>query len=131
MTVVKVRFGRFRRSGTDKDRPDTLRLNPSANPGKIVQSLAAKGASKGRRKSAGEGIHPGAQAKQFGQYWALLDLPRHLSLFDRKCLSELCDKAGMNLVVFKTHCSKLHGVISRVSVITPTTPGNLCAASFA
>ena len=40
--------------------------------------------------------------KQFGQYWALLDLPRHLSFFDRKYLSELCDKAGMNLVVFKT-----------------------------
>ena len=40
--------------------------------------------------------------KQFGQYWALLDLPRHLSFFDRKYLSALCDKAGMNLVVFKT-----------------------------
>jgi SAM-dependent methyltransferase len=40
--------------------------------------------------------------KQFGQYWALLDLPRHLSFFDRKYLAELCDKAGMNLVVFKT-----------------------------
>ena len=32
--------------------------------------------------------------EQFGQYWALLDLPRHLSFFDRKYLSELCDKAG-------------------------------------
>jgi SAM-dependent methyltransferase len=40
--------------------------------------------------------------KEFGQYWALLDLPRHLSFFGRECLSELCDKAGMKLIVFKT-----------------------------
>jgi SAM-dependent methyltransferase len=40
--------------------------------------------------------------KEFGQYWALLDLPRHLSFFGRKCLSELCDQAGMQLIVFKT-----------------------------
>jgi len=40
--------------------------------------------------------------KEFGQYWALLDLPRHLSFFDRECLSRLCDQAGMQLVIFKT-----------------------------
>jgi SAM-dependent methyltransferase len=39
---------------------------------------------------------------EFGQYWALLDLPRHLSFFDRKGLSDLCDQAGMQLTVFKT-----------------------------
>lgn len=40
--------------------------------------------------------------QEFGQYWALLDLPRHLSFFSRECLSELCDQAGMQLIVFQT-----------------------------
>ncbi|MGA3227717.1 MAG: class I SAM-dependent methyltransferase [Acidobacteriaceae bacterium] len=40
--------------------------------------------------------------KEFGQYWALLDLPRHLSFFSRECLTELCDQAGMKLIVFQT-----------------------------
>jgi SAM-dependent methyltransferase len=39
---------------------------------------------------------------EFGQYWALLDLPRHLSFFGREGLSDLCDQAGMQLIVFKT-----------------------------
>lgn len=38
----------------------------------------------------------------FKQYWAILDLPRHLNFFGRKSLSELCNKAGMELTVFKT-----------------------------
>ena len=40
--------------------------------------------------------------KMFQQYWALLDLPRHLSFFGREGLSDLCDKAGMKLIAFKT-----------------------------
>lgn len=43
-----------------------------------------------------------AQGMQFRDYWALLDLPRHLSFFGRECLSTLCDQAGMKLTVFKT-----------------------------
>jgi SAM-dependent methyltransferase len=39
---------------------------------------------------------------EFGQYWALLDLPRHLSFFSRECLAGLCDQAGMQLFVFQT-----------------------------
>jgi SAM-dependent methyltransferase len=42
------------------------------------------------------------RGKRFEQYWALLDLPRHLSFFGRKELSYLCDQAGMQLTVFKT-----------------------------
>jgi SAM-dependent methyltransferase len=42
------------------------------------------------------------QGRIFEQYWALLDLPRHLSFFGRECLSDLCEKAGMKLIVFKT-----------------------------
>ncbi len=42
------------------------------------------------------------QGKQFEQYWALLDLPRHLSFFGRRELSSACDRAGMKLTVFKT-----------------------------
>ena len=38
----------------------------------------------------------------FREYWALLDLPRHLSFFGRECLSDLCEQAGMKLIVFKT-----------------------------
>ena len=42
------------------------------------------------------------QGSRFQQYWALLDLPRHLSFFSREGLSNLCDKAGMKLIVFET-----------------------------
>ena len=42
------------------------------------------------------------QGLGFGQYWALLDLPRHLSFFSKDLLSHLCDQAGMKLIVFKT-----------------------------
>lgn len=42
------------------------------------------------------------QGTKFHQYWALLDLPRHLSFLGRKGLSDLCDQAGMKLIVFKT-----------------------------
>lgn len=39
---------------------------------------------------------------RFGQYWALLDLPRHLNFFDEATLSRLCDKAGLDLLLYKT-----------------------------
>jgi SAM-dependent methyltransferase len=42
------------------------------------------------------------QGMKFQHYWALLDLPRHLTFFGRKGLSDLCDQAGMKLIVFKT-----------------------------
>jgi SAM-dependent methyltransferase len=42
------------------------------------------------------------QGLKFGQYWALLDLPRHLSFFGKDLLSHLCDQAGMQLTVFQT-----------------------------
>jgi 2-polyprenyl-3-methyl-5-hydroxy-6-metoxy-1,4-benzoquinol methylase len=42
------------------------------------------------------------QGKKFQQYWALLDLPRHLSFFGREGLSNLCHQAGMELILFKT-----------------------------
>lgn len=38
----------------------------------------------------------------FGQYWAQLDLPRHLNFFSRTSLTQLCDRAGMELNVFET-----------------------------
>ena len=40
--------------------------------------------------------------KWFGEYWKLLDLPRHLNFFAKEALSTLCSKAGMELIVFKT-----------------------------
>jgi SAM-dependent methyltransferase len=42
------------------------------------------------------------QGNEFQDCWALLDLPRHLSFFDKSLLSDLCEKAGMKLTVFKT-----------------------------
>ena len=39
---------------------------------------------------------------RFRQYWALLDLPRHLGFFGKTLLGDLCDRAGMQLTVFKT-----------------------------
>lgn len=42
------------------------------------------------------------QGMKFGQYWALLDLPRHLSFFGRECLGDLCQRAGLQLTLFKT-----------------------------
>jgi SAM-dependent methyltransferase len=42
------------------------------------------------------------QGMRFRDYWALLDLPRHLSFFNKECLATLCDQAGMRLTVFKT-----------------------------
>ncbi len=38
----------------------------------------------------------------FGQYWALLDLPRHLNFLSRESLAELCDRSGLDLIAFKT-----------------------------
>jgi len=38
----------------------------------------------------------------FGQYWAMLDLPRHLHFFDEVALSRLCGKAGLEVVVYET-----------------------------
>ena len=40
--------------------------------------------------------------KRFGQFWALLDLPRHLNFFDEASLSRLCDRAGVRLTLYKT-----------------------------
>ncbi len=42
------------------------------------------------------------QGMRFRQYWALLDLPRHLSFFGKELLADLCHRAGMQLTVFKT-----------------------------
>jgi SAM-dependent methyltransferase len=38
----------------------------------------------------------------FGKYWAQLDLPRHLHFYDEVTLSMLCNKAGFELVSYKT-----------------------------
>jgi SAM-dependent methyltransferase len=38
----------------------------------------------------------------FGQYWAMLDLPRHLYFFDKTTLSRLCERAGLELVIYET-----------------------------
>lgn len=38
----------------------------------------------------------------FGEYWALLDLPRHLNFFSMESLAYLCNRAGMDMVAFKT-----------------------------
>lgn len=40
--------------------------------------------------------------KWFDGYWALLDLPRHLNFLDEDSLRILCDKAGLELILFKT-----------------------------
>jgi SAM-dependent methyltransferase len=42
------------------------------------------------------------QGQLFGQYWALLDLPRHIHFFDRATLSRLCEKAGLDVIVYET-----------------------------
>jgi SAM-dependent methyltransferase len=39
---------------------------------------------------------------RFRDYWALLDLPRHLSFFDKPLLADLCRRAGLELTVFET-----------------------------
>lgn len=46
-----------------------------------------------------DGIEGG---KWFGQYWAPLDLPRHLNFFSRASLAQLCKNAGMELTMFET-----------------------------
>ena len=38
----------------------------------------------------------------FGQYWANLDLPRHLNFWDESTLSRLFSKAGFDLVEYRT-----------------------------
>jgi len=38
----------------------------------------------------------------FGEYWALLEFPRHLNFLDSHALESLCDKAGLDLILFKT-----------------------------
>jgi 2-polyprenyl-3-methyl-5-hydroxy-6-metoxy-1,4-benzoquinol methylase len=47
-------------------------------------------------------VYGAEQGKHFKEYWALLDLPRHLSFIGRDGLSTLCDRAGLRLVLFKT-----------------------------
>ena len=47
--------------------------------------------------------HDGVQrGMAFGQYWALLDLPRHLCFYNQQLLRDLCERAGMQLTVFET-----------------------------
>src|SRR5580704_11891098 len=46
MVVVKIRFRPLRRPEMDKNRPNAPGLDLAADPGNVVQSLAAKGASK-------------------------------------------------------------------------------------
>jgi 2-polyprenyl-3-methyl-5-hydroxy-6-metoxy-1,4-benzoquinol methylase len=38
----------------------------------------------------------------FGQYWTILDLPRHLNFYDEAALFKLCGNAGFDLVVYET-----------------------------
>ena len=38
----------------------------------------------------------------FGEHWELLELPRHLNFFSKRSLAGLCDKASMDLNVFRT-----------------------------
>lgn len=46
-----------------------------------------------------EGVEGG---RWFGQYWAPLDLPRHLNFFSKASLAQLCKKAGMELTIYET-----------------------------
>jgi 2-polyprenyl-3-methyl-5-hydroxy-6-metoxy-1,4-benzoquinol methylase len=47
--------------------------------------------------------HRGAENGQwFGQYWRMLDIPRHLNFFNRSSISTLCAQAGLKLVFYKT-----------------------------
>lgn len=39
---------------------------------------------------------------RFGNYWTLLDLPRHINFLDKGALSALCQKAGLQLLVYET-----------------------------
>lgn len=38
----------------------------------------------------------------FGDHWALLDQPRHLNFFGRETLARACERAGLQLQVFRT-----------------------------
>jgi SAM-dependent methyltransferase len=42
------------------------------------------------------------QGTRFRQYWAILELPRHLSFLGKECLSDICRHAGMKMIVFRT-----------------------------
>ena len=45
----------------------------------------------------------GAERGQwFGQYWAMLELPRHIHFFDKAALSRLCRRAGLELTIYDT-----------------------------
>ncbi len=47
--------------------------------------------------------HRGAENGQwFGQYWRMLDIPRHLNFFNRRSISRLCTQAGLRLIAYKT-----------------------------
>jgi SAM-dependent methyltransferase len=47
-------------------------------------------------------LHGIESGLSFKQYWALLDLPRHLNFFGKESLSTLCGRAGLELTLFKT-----------------------------
>ena len=38
----------------------------------------------------------------FGEYWALLDLPRHIHFFDRASLTRVCEEAGLDVIWYQT-----------------------------
>lgn len=46
--------------------------------------------------------HAAEHGMWFGQYWACLDLPRHLYFFDKSTLSRLFAKAGFDLLDYRT-----------------------------
>jgi SAM-dependent methyltransferase len=43
-----------------------------------------------------------SSGRWFGDYWALLDQPRHLNFFGRETLARACQRAGLQLQVFRT-----------------------------
>lgn len=46
--------------------------------------------------------HGLARGTAFSQYWEILDLPRHINYFNKGSLSALCDRAGLDLTIYKT-----------------------------
>lgn len=66
-------------------------------------SIAANYLRPGGRVFLGIPTRQAAEHGQwFGQYWAILDLPRHLNFYNETTLSQLCGKVGFDLIVYKT-----------------------------